>query len=184
MSALRCPHVSRRWKDPENASFADVWSWKMKERIEQVEGLIARIRSTSDPETRDAALELVQTLMEFHRTAIDRMMEIAAAAGDAGWRIIDLFALDDFVANLLLLHGLHPLAIETRVQNALQKVRPYLQSHGGDAELIEIADGRVHLRLVGTCNGCPSSSVTLKTAIEKAIFEMAPDVSSVECETG
>ena len=156
----------------------------MKQRIEKIEGLVARIRSAPDPETRDAALELVQTLMDFHATAIDRMMDIAATTGDEGWRIIDLFALDDVVANLLLLHGLHPVDLETRVQNALQKVRPYLQSHGGDAKLIEITNGAVRLRLLGTCNGCPSSSLTLKTAIEKAIYEMAPDVSSVECEAG
>ena len=156
----------------------------MRERIQKIETLVAKIRNTSDEQTRDAALELVQTLMEFHGTAIDRMMEIASASGDVGWRIIDLFALDDLVSNLLLLHGLHPVDIETRVRNALEKVRPYLQSHGGDAELIEIADSSVRLRLIGTCNGCPSSSVTLKTAIEKAIYQLAPDVTSIQCETG
>src|SRR5215472_7084351 len=111
----------------------------MKERIQKIEGLIARIRAADDAATRDAALELVRTIMEFHAAAIDRMMEIAAASGEAGWRIIDMFALDDLVANLLILHGLHPSDIESRVRNALEKVRPYLQSHGGNVELIEIA---------------------------------------------
>jgi Fe-S cluster biogenesis protein NfuA len=156
----------------------------MKERIQKIEGLIAQVRATDDAPTRDAALELVKTVMEFHATAIDRMMEIAAASGEAGWRIIDLFALDDLVANLLILHGLHPLNIETRVCNALKKVRPYLQSHGGNVELIEIANGAVRLRLIGSCNECPSSSATLKKAIETAINETAPDVTSICCESG
>ena len=156
----------------------------MRERIQKIERLVAKIRNTSDAQIRDAALELVQTLMEFHGTAIDRMMEIASSSGDVGWRTIDLFALDDLVSNLLLLHGLHPVDIETRVRNALEKVRPYLQSHGGDVELIEIAENSVRLRLIGSCNGCPSSSVTLKTAIEKAIYELAPDMTSIQCETG
>jgi Fe-S cluster biogenesis protein NfuA len=112
------------------------------------------------------------------------MMEIAAASGEAGWRIIDMFALDDLVANLLILHGLHPSDIESRVRNALEKVRPYLQSHGGNVELIEIAGGAVRLRLIGSCNGCPSSSATLKNAIETAIRETAPDVTSIRCEAG
>jgi Fe-S cluster biogenesis protein NfuA len=156
----------------------------MKERIQKIEGLITRIRAADDAATRNAALELVQTVMDFHMAAIDRMMEITAASGEAGWRIIDLFALDDLVANLLILHGLHPSDIESRVRNALAKVRPYLQSHGGNVELLEIADGAVRLRLIGSCNGCPSSSATLKNAIETAIRETAPEVTSIRCESG
>jgi len=149
-----------------------------------IDALVARVRACNDAETRDAALQLVQGTMEFHAAGIDRMMEIASASGDEGWRIIDRFALDDLVGNLLILHGLHPLDVDTRVRNALEKVRPYLQSHGGNVELIDIAESTVRLRLIGTCNGCPSSSLTLKNAIEKAIFEMAPDVTRIQCETG
>jgi Fe-S cluster biogenesis protein NfuA len=154
----------------------------MKNRFQEIEAMIMRIRSMVDPETRDAALELVQTVMELHATAIDRMMEIAASSGDTGWRIIDLFSLDDLVANLLVLHGLHPLDMETRVRNALEKVSPYVRSHCGNVELINIAGGTVRLRLIGNCNESPSSRSTLKNAIEKAIYQMAPDVTSIHCE--
>jgi Fe-S cluster biogenesis protein NfuA len=121
--------------------------------------------------------------MEFHGTGIDRMMELASEQGDVGWQIIETFSRDETVANLLLLHGLHPLDLETRVQDALQKVRPYLHSHGGNVELIQIADGVVRLQMTGSCNGCPSSSMTLKNAIEKAVRETAPDVVAIECAT-
>jgi len=156
---------------------------ELKNQMQKVEGLVARIQNATDSETREAALTLVQTLMEFHAAGIDRMMEIASEAGDAGWQIIDNFARDELVTNLLLLHGLHPVDLETRVRDALDKVRPYLQSHGGNVELIDVAAATVRLRLIGSCNGCPSSSLTLKNAIEKAIGETAPDVSSIECET-
>jgi Fe-S cluster biogenesis protein NfuA len=149
------------------------------DRIQKIEGLVARIRGASDHETRKAALALVQTVMEFHASGLDRMMEIASEAGDSGWRIIDAFAADEIVSNLLVLHGLHPLDLETRVRSALDRVRPYLNSHGGNVDLIEVSEGVVRLRLVGSCNGCPSSSVTLKTAIEKAIHEAAPDVVAI-----
>jgi Fe-S cluster biogenesis protein NfuA len=154
----------------------------LKQRIQQIEGLIAQIRSSTDAPTRDSALDLLHIVMEFHATGIDRMMEIAADSGDAGWRIIDDFGRDEVVANLLLLHGLHPLDLETRVRNALDKVRPYLHSHGGNVELVKVTDGVVRLKLVGNCSGCPSSSLTLKTAIEKAIYEAAPDVTSIESD--
>jgi Fe-S cluster biogenesis protein NfuA len=156
---------------------------ELKNQMQKVERLVARIQNAPDLETRDAALTLVQTLMEFHAAGIDRMMEIASEAGDAGWHIIDDFARDELVTNLLLLHGLHPVDLETRVRDALDKVRPYLQSHGGNVELIDVGAASVRLRLIGRCNGCPSSSVTLKNAIEKAIGETAPDVASIECET-
>jgi Fe-S cluster biogenesis protein NfuA len=155
----------------------------LKSRIQQIEPLIAQIRNATDVATRDAALELVRTLMEFHSAGIDRMMEIASEQGDVGWQIIENFSRDETVANLLLLHGLHPLDLETRVREALQKVRPYLHSHGGNVELVEIADGVVRLQMTGSCNGCPSSSITLKNAIEKAVRETAPDVVAIECRT-
>jgi Fe-S cluster biogenesis protein NfuA/nitrite reductase/ring-hydroxylating ferredoxin subunit len=89
---------------------------------------------------------------------------------------------DDLVAHLLLLHDLHPVPVETRVLEALDEVRPYLDSHGGGVELVGVADGVVRLRLHGSCDGCPSSTMTLKLAIEDAIHKAAPDVAEVEAE--
>jgi Fe-S cluster biogenesis protein NfuA len=156
----------------------------LQDRIPKIEGLIAEIRNSADRELRGMALELIQILMEFHATAIDRMMEITSQAGDVGWDVIDRFGRDQLVSNMLLLHGLHPLDLDTRVRDALETVRPYLHSHGGNVELIEISDGAVRLKLTGSCHGCPSSAVTLKTAIETAIHETAPDVTSIQCEDG
>ncbi|MEA2267491.1 MAG: hypothetical protein QOC64_101, partial [Solirubrobacteraceae bacterium] len=86
------------------------------------------------------------------------------------------------VSHLLLLHGLHPVALEARVRGALDEVRPYLESHGGDVELVGIEAGVVRLRLQGSCDGCASSTMTLKLAIEDAIHKAAPDVERVEAE--
>jgi Fe-S cluster biogenesis protein NfuA len=154
----------------------------VKEHIQKIEALVGRIRNTPDASSREAALDLVQSVMAFHAEAIDRMMEIASEAGEPGWQIIDTYGNDALVSNLLLLHGLHPLDLETRVREGLDKVRPYLQSHGGNVELLAITDTVVRLRLIGSCHGCPSSSLTLKTAIEKSIYELAPDVTSIECD--
>src|SRR5262245_59787745 len=98
--------------------------------------------------------------MEVHGAGIERMMDIIFET--AGSDLIDQFGADDMVGSLLLLYGLHPLDIETRILQALDKVRPYLRSHGGNVDLIGVDDGIVHLQLQGSCNGCASSAMTLK----------------------
>ena len=83
---------------------------------------------------------------------------------------------------MLLLHSLHPDDLETRVLRGIEKVRPYLKSHGGDVELTSTLDGIVRLRLHGSCGSCPSSSMTLKHAVEDALFEAAPDIVEIVSE--
>ena len=89
---------------------------------------------------------------------------------------------NDLVSSMLLLHNLHPDDLETRVLRGIEKARPYLKSHGGDVELAAVRDGIVHLRLHGTCGSCPSSSLTLKNAVEDALFEVAPDIVEIVSE--
>ena len=150
-------------------------------RMQKIEALTREIEALPDDNARSKTLELVQLLMEYHGAAIERVMEIIAET-DAADGIFDELASDELANSLLLLYGLHPLDFETRVEQALEQVRPYLKSHGGDAELLSVEDGIVRLQMIGSCNGCPSSSVTLKQAIEKAIMEAAPDVVSIIAE--
>jgi Fe-S cluster biogenesis protein NfuA/nitrite reductase/ring-hydroxylating ferredoxin subunit len=108
-------------------------------------------------------------------------MEVVAQ-GNERERIFEALAEDELVSHLLLLHGLHPLDVETRVVRALEEVRPYLQSHGGNVELLGIEGGLARVRLQGSCDGCPSSTVTLKLAIEEAVLKAAPDLEGIEAE--
>jgi Fe-S cluster biogenesis protein NfuA/nitrite reductase/ring-hydroxylating ferredoxin subunit len=97
--------------------------------------------------------------------------------------VLRRLAADDLVASLLVLHDLHPDDTDTRVRAALDEVRPYLGSHAGGVEYLGVdTEGVVRLRLQGSCDGCPSSLVTVRTAIEKAIEEAAPEVARVEVE--
>jgi Fe-S cluster biogenesis protein NfuA len=120
------------------------------------------------------AEELVRTLMEFYGAGLARIVALAGVAE------VRRLAADEVVGGLLVLHDLHPLSTEQRVQAALDKVRPYLGSHAGDVELVGLDDeGVVHLRLAGSCDGCPSSLVTAKVAIEGAVRSAAPEVTGV-----
>lgn len=151
-------------------------------RVERIDGLVAELDAAADPKMRDVARELVQSIMDLHGTGIARMLElIDGSAG--GLDIIDDLAADELVGSLLLLYGLHPIDFRTRVEGALEKSRPYLRSHGGDVELLDAdPSGVVRLRLEGSCQGCPSSAVTLKLAIEQAIRDAAPDTTDILVE--
>jgi Fe-S cluster biogenesis protein NfuA/nitrite reductase/ring-hydroxylating ferredoxin subunit len=154
---------------------------ELQERVARVEQLLEEIEALRDPAARAKAAEVVGVLLELYGEGLARMMEVVAQGGDAE-RTFEAFAEDELVSHLLLLHGLHPLDVETRVVRALEEVRPYLQSHGGNVELLGVEEGVARLRMQGSCSGCPSSTMTLKLAIEEAIQKTAPDLEGIEAE--
>ncbi len=70
--------------------------------------------------------------------------------------------------------------MESQVQEVLDKLRPFLLRDGGDVELVDIEDGVVKVRLMGACGSCPSSTITLKAGIERALLEEVPGVTELE----
>ena len=150
----------------------------------KIEALLEEIESFPNPAARAKSAEIVQALLTLYGAGLARIVEIVAQQGGSavGARTLQAFAADELVSHLLLLHDLHPVDVETRVARALEEVRPSLQSHGGNVELIGVEAGVAHLRLQGHCNGCPSSTMTLKLAIEEAIHKAAPDLLGIEAE--
>jgi Fe-S cluster biogenesis protein NfuA/nitrite reductase/ring-hydroxylating ferredoxin subunit len=154
----------------------------LHKQIQRIEGLVQALDTWPDTAARAQATELLQATLALHGSGLERMLDLAWESGPAGQALIDQFAQDPLIGHLLLLHGLHPLDLETRVTQALDKVRPYLGSHGGNVELLGIDAGTVRLRLQGSCHGCPSSAVTLQLAIEEALQEFAPDLGQLIVE--
>lgn len=67
------------------------------------------------------------------------------------------------------------------IEDTLNTLRPFIQRDGGDVELVDFVDGVVYVRLLGACSGCPSSIITLKSGIERALLNDYPnEVTSVE----
>ena len=133
---------------------------------------------------RERAEELVRLVADLYGAGLERVLTIVHDAGHLDDEVLDALAADHLVASLLLVHDLHPYDVTTRVERALEGVRPYLGSHGGDVELLEVTDEAVvRLRLLGSCDGCASSSVTLKLAVEGAIEAAAPEIVAIEVET-
>ena len=130
---------------------------------------------------RERAEQLVREIVDLYGAGLDRLIRMAVEVDPA---LADRFASDDLVASLLLVHGLHPHDVHRRVEDALDSVRPYLGSHGGDVALLEVADspagGVVRLQFSGSCKSCPSSSVTLELTVEDAVRAAAPEICSIE----
>ena len=120
-----------------------------------------------------AATEAVRALVELYGEALRRVAKRFQ---------LEQLVEDELLTHLLLVHGLHPVDVETRVRGALEEVRPYLHSHGGEVELLAVEDGVAHLRLQGSCDGCPSSATTMRLAIEEAVLKAAPELSTVAAE--
>lgn len=122
-------------------------------------------------------------VVQMYGAGLERIVATLQAAGPAGDAIRDELAADGVVASLLLIHDLYPVPIEERVAQALERVRPYMESHGGDVELLGISeDGIARLRLQGSCKSCSASSATLELAVRQALEEAAPDLRGMEVE--
>jgi Fe-S cluster biogenesis protein NfuA/nitrite reductase/ring-hydroxylating ferredoxin subunit len=133
----------------------------------------------------ERAQQLVREVVGLYGAGLERIIQLSQSSGDSG--MAERLATDDLVASLLLVHGLHPHDVHRRVNDALDSVRPYLGSHGGDVHLVDIVSGpegdTVWLQFAGSCKSCPSSAVTLELAVEDAIRAAAPEISSIEVVT-
>ncbi|MFC5929659.1 hypothetical protein D6T64_06955 [Cryobacterium melibiosiphilum] len=145
---------------------------------------VLTIASQSDASQTDARqTDARQTDARIGRAEASALDAAPGTHAPGASSIVDALVSDELISGLLLVHGLHPQDAPTRVAAALESVRPYLGSHGGDVELLGLSDdGVVRLRLLGSCNGCPSSSVTLKLAVEDAIERAAPEVTRIDVE--
>jgi Fe-S cluster biogenesis protein NfuA/nitrite reductase/ring-hydroxylating ferredoxin subunit len=122
------------------------------------------------------------TVLQLYGSGLERIIGGILASGPDGARIASELAEDPLVATLLLIHDLHPISLEERVQAALDSVRPYMDSHGGNVELLSLDRGVARIRLQGSCSDCSASSVTLELAIKQALEQSAPDLDGLEVE--
>lgn len=143
---------------------------------ELIERLTAELEKFVDPRERAVAEELVGAVLQVHGEGLARMLELV---GEEKAREL---ADDPDVASVLLIHDLYPVPLEERVTEALDSVRPYMESHGGNVEMLGIEEGVVRLRLEGSCSGCAASSATLELAIKQALMDAAPDLLGMDVE--
>jgi Fe-S cluster biogenesis protein NfuA len=156
---------------------------EVESQIESIDKMVRALEEANDPVLRENAKELVQALMTLHGACLERMLEVVDKSGVAGKTIIESFGREELVKSVLLLYGLHPVDLKTRVLEALEKTKPYLRKNRGNVSFVGIDDaGIVTLRMEGKSDGCQSSAASLKQSVEQAIHDAAPDITGIVME--
>jgi Fe-S cluster biogenesis protein NfuA len=155
----------------------------LQKQIQRIGEIVEQLESGADPNARAMAKELLESLMALHGAALERILQIAAEAGEPGESIIKKCGRDDLVSSLLLLYGLHPEDLRTRVSRALEKSKRQLELQGANAVLISISEeGAVAVRLAVKSNGCGSTTASARSALEAALQDAAPDAATILVE--
>ncbi|MEO8111570.1 MAG: NifU family protein [Ginsengibacter sp.] len=156
---------------------------ELNRQSERIQELIEQIDALPDEKARDMMQECMQEVLSFYGYGLERILGIISKGNNtAAKEIYNNMLGDNFVNGLLLIHDLHPFDLKTRLNLALEKVRPYMDSHGGSVEIVSLENGVAKLKLEGNCKGCPSSSATLELGIKQAIEENCPDLVGLEVE--
>jgi hypothetical protein len=154
----------------------------LQSKIQRIGTLVEQLEASADPHARALAKELLESLMALHGAGLERILELATASGEPGKALIDNCGRDELVGSLLLLYGLHPESLHTRITRALEKSRSLLEPHAARAELLSIDDNgaisiRLHLKPNGGCG-----AASLKSTLEAALQDAAPDAPSIHIE--
>lgn len=153
-----------------------------QQRIQKIGGLVHDLETIADPASRAAAKELVQFLMDLHGTGLERILEVVFKSGDSGARIIDDLGQDPLVSSLLILYGIHPEELPTRVERKLAQIASKLHKMGAEATLVSITGGDVRVRVRIEGHACGSTGKTVQAVVEDALYEAAPDLTSLVVE--
>ena len=146
---------------------------------DRIEQLVDEFDATADPQARAIAQELLAAVAELYGGGLERVMQLAGReVPEFAQRLVD----DELVGSLLVVHGLHPDDLTTRVERGLESVRPFLAQHNGNVELLDVdaSAGAVHLLLRGSADGCQSTTGALRLAVEAAIVEAAPKIATID----
>jgi hypothetical protein len=131
---------------------------EFQKQVQQLGKLVAQFDELPDSDAKVAGRELVQLLMEVHGRGLERAMEIVFDAGNFAPGIVDKMGQDPIVGNLLLLYSLHPDEFNTRVQRAVERMRPRLRKLSCTVELEGVHGGVVRVRLLTSGHSCGSSA--------------------------
>ena len=147
---------------------------------QRVEALLEQLHRQGGDAAAATGDDLVRALVEFYGSGLEHIAGILDAQSPD---MLNAIADDPLVESQLILHGLHPLSMDQRIERALDRVRPYLGSHAGGVAYLGVDDeGIAHLRLDGSCNGCASSTVTVRLTIEEAVLAAAPEIMGMQVE--
>jgi Fe-S cluster biogenesis protein NfuA len=157
-------------------------SGEFQQSAAKIEELLERATALTDADARATALELVQSFMDLQGAAVSRIVEILSESGESGRSALAKLGKDPMVCGLMVLYGVHPMALEDRVKGAIEQVTPQLRKNSASVELIDVSESAVRIKLETTAHGCGSSPDAAKQLVEQAIREAAPEIAEVMVE--
>jgi hypothetical protein len=154
----------------------------LEEQQRRIDELIAALATLDDTHAREIAQALLQVVLELHASGLARLAEIVTEADGAEGAIVARLMQDKQVSALLLLHGLHPHDLASRVAHAVEGLRAPLGAQGIRIELVDAREDLVRVRLAGVLTGKHVTPADVQSDIERAILEQAPDVTRIEID--
>src|SRR5258706_1597582 len=142
---------------------------------ERIQKLIERIETLPYPAAKELIQECMEAVLAFYGQGLTRILQVVNEADAESQKVYRKLIHDDVIKGFLLIHDLHPLDVEARLGEALEKVRPYLKSHDGYVEVVCLENGITRMRLHGTSQKCASSAGTLEISNKHTVEQGWPD---------
>ncbi len=141
---------------------------------------IERMEGIQDEKTREEVFALLEGIDVLHRQGLGRILDLIANLG--GQQAVERISQDPIVRTLMEMYDLPEADERTQVERVLEDVYPYFQSHGGKLDLLGVENGRVRVRLSGSCEGCPGTATTLQRVVDEALREGFPGFKELVAE--
>ncbi len=141
---------------------------------------VERMEEIEDEKIREEVFALLEGIDVLHRQGLGRIFDLIGSLG--GPQAVEQISQDPIVRTLLEMYDLPEANERTQVERALEDVYPYFESHGGKLDLLGVENGRVRVRLSGSCEGCPGTATTLQRVVEEALREGFPGFTELVAE--
>lgn len=151
---------------------------EFEQLAERADKAIEEVRKL-DPASQAQAMEMKSAIEELHKAGLTKIVQKLRLDPRGKELLFELVDLPEVLA-LFSMHGLVRPDLRSRVLRVIDMVRPYMQSHGGDVELVDVTADTAFIRLEGSCNGCSMSAVTLRNGVEEALKENVPEINKIE----
>ena len=154
----------------------------LERRLEHLERVIYELEQGPESPARARTREIVRAVLDLHARGLRRMIELIGGADAAGAALTRAMVRDPTIAGLLLLHGLHPDDLKTRVRGAVETLTPMLEGEGARVTRLDVEGGTVRLGLERERGRGRLSAGALRTSVEQAIVAAAPDAAALEID--
>ncbi len=145
-----------------------------------IDDLLEKIKDFPD-EQREIVSELIKNIDDFNKIALTKLVKLFKSNEQGKKLLVESLKQPEIYA-MFLKYGIIKEDKKVKVAKAIEHIKPYIHSHGGDVELVDIKDNTVIVRLKGSCQGCSQVSFTLQETILEAVKAYVPEIENIELD--